>query len=126
MHDQINNGEDTDRVLVSWDLRAADVAAACAGKISPASAEAEIAAGARVALSATPDGRPALSAGWPASPAGTVLVAVPADIERLRVTDPAAATAWRAAVRDTLGALMARAGRVTGFDRAGWYVIAGG
>jgi predicted GNAT superfamily acetyltransferase len=133
MQDQINGGGDTDRVLVSWDLRAADVAAACAGKVTPADAAAEIAAGARVALEATPDGYPALSSGRP-GPAGsprravtgqgaTVLVAVPADVERLRAADPAAATAWRAAVRDTLGELMAAGGRVTGFDRAGWYVI---
>jgi predicted GNAT superfamily acetyltransferase len=124
MQDQINGGGDTDRVLVSWDLRAPRVAAACAGEASPASAEAEIAAGAQVALAATADGYPALSPGWPGSAAGTVLVAVPADVERLRVTDPGAAAAWRSAVRDTLGALMAAGGRVTGFDRAGWYLVA--
>jgi predicted GNAT superfamily acetyltransferase len=143
MHDQINGGGETDRVLVSWDLRAARVAAACAGKAIPASAEAEIAAGAQVALAAAADGSPALSPGWPGPLAGagaassglagtvlagtvlagTVLVAVPPDVERLRVTDPGAAAAWRSAVRDTLGGLMAAGGRVTGFDRAGWYVV---
>ena len=146
MQDQINGGGDTDRVLVSWDLGAAHVAAACAGKISPASAESEIAAGAHVALAGAADGYPALSPDWPGSlagpvqagtvqagtvqagtvPARTVLVAIPADAERLRVTDPGAAAAWRTAVRDTLGELMAAGGRVTGFDRAGWYVIRGG
>jgi predicted GNAT superfamily acetyltransferase len=123
MRDQINGGGDTDRVLVSWELRAASVAAACAGQVSPASAEAEIAAGAQVALAVTADGHPAPAPGWPGSPAGTVLVAVPPDIERLRVTDPAAAASWRSALRDTLGGLLAAGGRVTGFDRAGWYVI---
>jgi predicted GNAT superfamily acetyltransferase len=53
-------------------------------------------------------------------------VAIPADVERLRAGDPGAAAAWRTAVRDTLGELMAAGGRVTGFDRAGWYVIEGG
>jgi predicted GNAT superfamily acetyltransferase len=144
MQDQINGGGETDRVLVTWDLRSARVAAACAGTITPASASAQIAAGARVALAASPDGYPAPSPDSPGSQAGTalagtaladtalaglavagtVLVAVPADIERLRVTDPGAASEWRAAVRDTLGGLMAAGGMVTGFDRAGWYVIA--
>jgi predicted GNAT superfamily acetyltransferase len=133
MQDQINSGDDTDRVLVSWDLRAAHVAAACAGQISPASAESQIAAGAHVALAAAADGYPALSPDGPGSlagtvlagtvPASTVLVGIPADVEQLRVANPSAAEAWRTAVRDTLGELMAAGGRVTGFDRAGWYVI---
>jgi predicted GNAT superfamily acetyltransferase len=126
MQDQINGGGDTDRVLVSWPLRAPRVAAACAGKPSPASAQALIAAGARVAVTVAADGYPALSPGQSGSPATTVLVAIPPDVERLRASDPGAAAAWRSAVRDTLGELMAAGGRVTGFDRAGWYVIEGG
>lgn len=122
MHDAINLGADTDRVLVSWDLLAAPVAAACAGTVSPADAAAEIRAGASVALAVTEDGYPALSPGGPAE-AATVLVAVPADIEGLRASDPGAAAAWRSAVRDALGELMAAGGQVTGFDRTGWYVI---
>jgi predicted GNAT superfamily acetyltransferase len=122
MRDAINLGADTDRVLVSWDLLAVPVAAACAGTISLADAAAEIRAGASVALAATEDGYPALSPGGPAA-AATVLVAVPADIEGLRASDPGAAAAWRSAVRGTLGELMAAGGQVTGFDRAGWYVI---
>jgi predicted GNAT superfamily acetyltransferase len=54
---------------------------------------------------------------------GTVLVGVPADIEALRVTDPARAAAWRTALRDALVPLMASGARVTGFDRDGWYVV---
>lgn len=126
MQDQINGGGDTDRVLVSWDLRAPHVAAACAGRPSPASAQARIAAGAHVAVAVADDGHPVLSPGRPGSPATTVVVAIPPDAERLRASDPGAAAAWRSAVRDTLGELMAAGGRVTGFDRAGWYVIEGG
>jgi predicted GNAT superfamily acetyltransferase len=52
-----------------------------------------------------------------------VLVAVPSDIERLRHHDPGRAAAWRSALREVLGGLMADGARVTGFDRAGWYVL---
>jgi predicted GNAT superfamily acetyltransferase len=54
----------------------------------------------------------------------TVLVGVPTDVERLRITDPACASAWRAALRDVLAPAMAAGARITGFDRAGWYVLA--
>ncbi len=53
---------------------------------------------------------------------GMLLVAVPADIEGLRSTDPGVAKAWRTAVREVLGGLLAEGASVTGFDRAGWYV----
>jgi predicted GNAT superfamily acetyltransferase len=39
------------------------------------------------------------------------------------VREPALARQWRTAVRDTLGVLLADGGRITGFDRAGWYVV---
>jgi predicted GNAT superfamily acetyltransferase len=54
----------------------------------------------------------------------TVLVAVPEDIETLRLTDPGRAKEWRVAVRETLTPLLDRGARVTGFDKAGWYVVA--
>ncbi|HEX8007458.1 MAG TPA: GNAT family N-acetyltransferase, partial [Trebonia sp.] len=46
MNDGINGADDTDRLLVRWQLRAPGVAAACAGKFSPASMAAELARGA--------------------------------------------------------------------------------
>lgn len=119
MIDGINGAAESDRLLVHWDLRSAAVAAACAGKFSAASAERELARGAVPTLSAGPDG-------WPArgGPPGAVsLVAVPPDIEELRASDPECAAAWRSAVRDALSPLMAAGARVTGFDKAGWYVV---
>ncbi|MYV97850.1 GNAT family N-acetyltransferase, partial [Streptomyces sp. SID3343] len=53
----------------------------------------------------------------------TLLVDVPADIEALRRTDPAAARAWRVAVREVLGGLLADGARVTGFHRKSCYVV---
>jgi predicted GNAT superfamily acetyltransferase len=120
MIDEINGATESDRLLVHWELRSADVAAACAGKSSPASAAAELARGATVALSAGPDGWPVRGARAAGS---VVLVAVPPDIERLRSADTDCAAAWRSAVRDALSPLMAAGAGVTGFDKAGWYVV---
>jgi predicted GNAT superfamily acetyltransferase len=55
--------------------------------------------------------------------ARTLLVAVPADIERMRAADPRLASSWRAALRDVLGTLLAEGAWVRGFDRAGCYVV---
>jgi predicted GNAT superfamily acetyltransferase len=121
MQDSINGGDPSDRLLVRWDLCADAVAAACAGEPQPIDAVALRSRGAPVLLSRGDDGRPR-----PASTAGgadTVLVAVPADVEGLRHRDPDCARAWRTAVHDTLGHLLAEGGRVAGYDRAGWYVV---
>jgi predicted GNAT superfamily acetyltransferase len=119
MHDSINAGDDTDRLLIRWELTAPHVARASAGVPRSCDADAYRAAGAVVALDRSPSGDPVRG------PSGgdTVLVAVPADVEALRVTAPGSARAWRAAVRETLGPLLAEGARVDGFDRAGWYVV---
>jgi predicted GNAT superfamily acetyltransferase len=162
MHDSINNGDDTDRLLVRWDLETASVTAAATGH--PTALSVENLPETTIALGRTPDDHPladpaaagppavaaavapgsegGLEAGAKAAAAGqatpgapglpavpglparkTVLVAVPADIERLRQTDPAAAKAWRAALREVLGGLLTDGARVVGFDRTGWYVL---
>lgn len=116
MHDGVNAGDDTDRLLVRWDLLAPAVVAACAGV--PHSVG-DLVEHATVALGTSRDGRPA-----PGPTGGdTVVVAVPADVEALRAADPGRAKEWRVAVRDVLGGLLADGARVAGFDRAGWYVV---
>ena len=119
MHDSINSNDDTDRLLVQWDLYLPAVEAACVGKIEPRDAEAERSRGAVVGLASSPEGGPI--AGTLDGP--TVLVAVPPDIETLRTTDPGQAKEWRVALREALATLMADGARVAGFDRAGWYVV---
>jgi predicted GNAT superfamily acetyltransferase len=118
MRDGINSGDDTDRLLVRWELDAPAVGAAAARRTVPV--KADLMPGATVALACGSDGWPSV-----AGPAGggVVLVAVPPDAEGLRRTDPGAAKAWRAALREVLGGLLADGARVTGFDRAGWYVV---
>jgi predicted GNAT superfamily acetyltransferase len=54
------------------------------------------------------------------------LVAVPADIEGLRGTDPGLAKEWRVALREALAGRLTGGARVTGFDRNGWYVVTEG
>jgi predicted GNAT superfamily acetyltransferase len=115
MNDGRNGADDSDRLLVSWDLTAPAVDAACAGR--PATRGPDDAA--VVGLDRTADDRPAVGD----LGGRTVLVAVPSDIETLRRTEPGVAHAWRIAVRETLGTLMAGGWRVVGFDRSGWYVL---
>jgi predicted GNAT superfamily acetyltransferase len=128
MDDAINGGTETDRMLVHWDLRSDLAADASAGKPRPASFAAERERGAVVALSAGSDGLlvpgPVIgSPGAGGSGPDTLLVGVPADVESLRVSDPAVAAAWRSALREVLAPLIAGGARVTGFDRSGWYVV---
>jgi predicted GNAT superfamily acetyltransferase len=119
MNDGLNGAGDSDRVLVSWDLAAPAVDAACAGHAAARAAGQELSGGAVIGLGRTADGRPERGD----LDGHTVLVAVPPDIEALRRAEPAVAHDWRIAVRETLGTLMARGRRVVGFDRAGWYVL---
>ena len=113
MRDGINGGVESDRLLVRWRVGDPDVAEVCSGR--PRVVEARGVVG----LGISPDGLPLAGT----TGGSTVLVAVPPDIEALRVANPAAARQWRHAVRDVLGGLLAGGARVTGFDRAGWYVV---
>jgi predicted GNAT superfamily acetyltransferase len=115
MHDRINGDDESDRLLVRWDLAAPAVVAAGAGRprrcVRPATATLALrrsAAGGPV---------PGLTRGE------TVAVAVPEDVESLRGSAPGLAKDWRVAVRDTLGVLLADGLRFAGFDRDGWYVL---
>jgi predicted GNAT superfamily acetyltransferase len=96
MGDGINGDDETDRLLIRWQLLDRDVSAAAAG------------GRARRVDPLTP---------------GCVRVAVPADIESLRREDPAEARAWRARVRDELGSALAGGGRIIGFDRTAGYIV---
>jgi len=118
MNDGINGADDTDRLVVSWRLDAAPVAGACRGRhrIAPRAVLRDAAQALAVSASGTP-------VRAPRSGARTLLVGVPPDIEGMRLSDPALASSWRAALRDVLGGLLADGARVRGFDRAGWYVV---
>ncbi|MFF0866340.1 GNAT family N-acetyltransferase [Nonomuraea sp. NPDC003560] len=114
MTDAINQGSDSDRVLASWSLSAPHVTALVRGEPGrrPLPADAAI-------VLADEDGRPVTRD----SDAATLLVALPEDIEALRVTDPGAAKAWRLAVREVLGGLLVEGGVVTAFHDKAFYVV---
>ena len=111
MADTINAGDETDRVVLHWELGSPAARAACDG----ASAERPVAGGSSPVLIVGANGEPVVRE----AAGDRVSVAVPADAEGLRRSDPALAYAWRLAVRETLGGLMARGARVGGFDRSG-------
>ncbi|GAB3892106.1 hypothetical protein GCM10029964_066370 [Kibdelosporangium lantanae] len=123
MHDGINGGGESDRLLVHWDLAGPEVVAAAAGTTrAGATADAVVTLDRSpvvVALDRSPEGRPVLGS----LDAPRLRVAVPVDVEVLRRHDPRAAGEWRTAVREVLGTLLAQGARVEGYHRAGWYVV---
>ena len=90
MADAINAGDETDRMVVRWELGGAAARSACDGVDPPR----------------------------PAAPGGVVLVDIPGDIEALRRTDPEQARTWRRTLRDRLVPLLADGGRIVDFDRS--------
>ncbi|WP_336213319.1 GNAT family N-acetyltransferase [Nonomuraea sp. LPB2021202275-12-8] len=105
MADAINEGDDSDRLLAVWHLA------------EPPGGERGVPPHPRVL--GTAGERPVVA---PAI-GPMVLVATPRDIETLRREDPEAARAWRLAVREVLGGLLAQGARVTGFTDTGDYVV---
>ncbi|MEU8271919.1 GNAT family N-acetyltransferase [Sphaerisporangium sp. NPDC049002] len=114
MDDVINAGDESDRLLAVWRLGEPHALAACTRTARPARAP----EGAVVALAAEDD-RP----GAGRTDGRVLLVETPEDIERLRRSDPAAAKAWRHAMRDVLGGLIDGGARVTGFTTDGHYIL---
>lgn len=114
MDDAVNAGDESDRVLAVWRIAEPRVAALCRGEAlaPPVPADAVVALEDRW-------GRPVRGR----SDARVVLVAVPQDIERLRLTDPALALAWRHALREVLGGLLDEGATVTGFHQRAYYVV---
>jgi predicted GNAT superfamily acetyltransferase len=112
MMDGINAGDETDRLLVVWNLDDERALEAASGRLD------EPAGRGTVALSADGD-EP-----HPGAVSGdVVLCATPEDILRVRDADPKRALRWRVALRDTLGAALHDGYGVAGFTRTGWYVL---
>jgi len=119
MNDGFNAGQDSDRLLVHWQLDSPAVAAAGTGTLLELDPEQESAAGAGIALGRAENGRPVTGS----VDAPTVLVALPTDLARMRAEDPQGVREWRVALRDTLTTLLTEGATVTGFARGGWYVV---
>ena len=108
------NDPETDRLAVTWDLRAPlPSPAAPAGEEVP-----------DTILAAGPGGEPALGT-VPQAGAGPGLLRcwIPEDMLTIRRTSPALARRWRLAVRGALGGAIDGGYQVTGALRTGWYVL---
>ncbi|MFI1380568.1 hypothetical protein [Embleya sp. NPDC020886] len=111
LSDGLNSADESDRLMLRWDLRGARAVAACDEDTGPAPTPAGPTP--RALLDIDGD-RPVTRRAGDA----TVLVAVPPDIDLLRVHRPSVARDWRLALRDTLGTLLAEGARLVDFDRA--------
>ena len=108
------NDPETDRLAVSWDMRAPlPSPAAPAGEKVP-----------DTILADGPGGEPAAGT-VPQAATGPDLLRcwIPEDILTLRRTNPALARRWRLAVREALGGTLDGGYQVTAVLRAGWYVL---
>lgn len=116
MTDSLNGVDDSDRLLVRWNLLDPAVERACSAppvRSEPSWSDAVTALGMgadEVPVPGRLDG--------PVS-----LVAVPPDITLIRSTDPDLAHRWRTAVRDVLSELLDDGARIITFDRSVGYVV---
>ena len=113
--DALNAGEETDRVVVRWDLMSERVVAAADGAPVVAAPMGEE----PVILRAGSDGGPVVAEG----DGDTLLAWIPEDIVRLREADAATAHAWRRALRETAGRRLSAGFRAEAITRDGWFVL---
>jgi predicted GNAT superfamily acetyltransferase len=113
MPDELNAGDESDRLLLDWDLADPAVTRALDGH------PVERVPGATVALDIDAAERPV-----PGEVKGRhVEVRIPDDIYAVRKANPETALRWRLAVRDVLGGLLADGAVITGFSRDGGYLL---
>lgn len=117
LDDDINGGELSDRLLVTWELRSDRAAAA--SRLEPLDG-ADGAGAAPALLDIDEHDRPVVR---PVA-GDRFRVAVPSDIVALRRRDRRLAHEWRLAIRDTLGAAVRDGLRATVAGRDGTYVLA--
>lgn len=118
MRDGINAGEESDRLLIRWELDSAKAEAAAARTISEPDVDA---LEAEVILAVGDDGHPVACERTARS--RVLKCQVPADIVEIRRTDNAQARAWRLALRAAMTDALSAGYQVTGATRSGWYVL---
>ncbi|MGB3687183.1 MAG: hypothetical protein WA991_15325 [Ornithinimicrobium sp.] len=125
MSDGLNAGQGSDRMLMTWNLRAAGRATqdkrfwdrtGAPGTSRHSTRQRHIALTARADLPGEPDVHP---------PPGCteVEIAIPGDIEGLRRSDPAAARRWREATRAAFVPLLDNGWHVAAIERPGRYIL---
>jgi predicted GNAT superfamily acetyltransferase len=118
MDDALNAGDESDRLLLQWDLASERVADALAGAATAATRADWVERGAVERLVATEDGPRLHDVVAP-----YVLVAVPDDIVDVRRFDLALAKVWRLQVRAALEPLVNAGARVVSLTTDGSYVV---
>ncbi|MFE6619757.1 chorismate synthase [Streptomyces sp. NPDC057740] len=108
MSDGVNNGDESDRLTVVWDL------------VTGTTRRDDSADGRAAAdvVRRAPDGSPLAL-----SDADRLWCRVPEDIVALRAADPALALDWRHAVREVFSDAYAEGLRATAMSRDGWYLL---
>ncbi|WP_199550823.1 chorismate synthase [Streptomyces sp. N35] len=107
MADGLNDGDESDRLTVTWDLTRSDAEAP-----EPASPTGEV-------LATAPDGDPLARYDG----TGTLWCRVPDDIVKLRAADPELGLRWRHAVREVFTEAFAEGYAATSMSRDGWYTL---
>ena len=120
MTDGINAGDESDRVVVEWDLLSAAAVAAAAGHDSPAQATEPVG---EVVLRERSDGGPDVLPEVNAREPARLAAWVPPDAIDLRRRDPELALAWRRALRRTFGQAIQDDYAATNMTRTGWYEL---
>jgi predicted GNAT superfamily acetyltransferase len=119
MNDQQNHQEESDRVLLRWDLRSERTLAAMAG--TPRDSLGGTEGGQLVhVLDAAASGDPVVRE---AEGARLIALHTPDDIVAMRREAPPRARRWRQALRDTMIEALARGYRCEGVSRAGDYLM---
>ncbi|MFF3907362.1 chorismate synthase [Streptomyces sp. NPDC001848] len=108
MADGVNEGDESDRLTVTWDLTA------------PRQWRETGDRGAAPVTHQAPDGTPLARR---SRDDRQLWCRVPDDIVTLRAADPALALRWRHAVRDVLTSAFAEGFTATGMSRDGWYTL---
>lgn len=114
MTDGINAGDETDRLVVVWQLRSPRAIQAASGRAVPAPPSQGPAL-----LDIDDDGGPRTAE----ASGDTMRCRIPADILAVRAGDRDLALRWRRALRDTLGSAVNGGFDATAMDREGWYTL---
>lgn len=120
MTDEINAGEESDRLLISWRLDSQSAEAAAPGRRLEPKLDELLRDGAATVLSVGQAGEPVAAASLSAR---VLLCQVPDDIVALRRSDPALARSWRIALRKAFTNAIVSGYEVGGATRSGWYVL---
>lgn len=121
MTDEINAGEESDRLLISWRLDSQSAEAAAPGRRPEPKLDELLRDGAAAVLSVGQAGEPVvIASSWSTQ---VLLCQVPDDIVALRRSDPVLARSWRIASRKAFTDAIAAGYEVSGATRSGWYVL---